>query len=494
MSDILKRRQREQTPRMTFYYDAKTAQFHCTDGRTWELGRDDFTLSLGPLSARGDIVIYYTCGTASETAPAPDWYREPVAHGWTLRYRHDVPARRVATYTRDGHRIDLRHSPAWWDDCRDAALMARAHRFLERRLRAQFGEHALLLGTPAQTGLDLLDRSLPFGQEYPVLPEDVRSILHGQMTQARRELYPHESEIPSFMYYDARFAYAACLRHLPCQFKSYDSFENDDGEYLPYTPAFYYVGGYMPDDWRHIGLVPRKVDPDDPESGWTWPRFDPAWNPEYHFGWLSDEEYMLAVKHGWKLEIGERITFAPRDTPGCDPLETWQKKLVALWRASKLAQPQDEIDPLHAAALRNIVLHTIGACHRRDNKEVVIVPEDEYVFDPAFPPKLLPGLGYEITRPIPVSAEMARYDHPEWSAYVWARQRARLASQMLATPFDNLLGCNTDAYYTTRNAGVVDDGKIGSYRLKGRILSPRPAPQDYNALLALKEESERDAR
>src|SRR5437870_1138919 len=79
--------------------------------------------------------------------------------------------------------------------------------------------------------------------------------------------------------------------------------------------------------------------------------------------------------------------------------------------------------------------------------------------------------------------------HPEWSAAIWARCRYRLAKALLSVPRDTLLGCCVDALYLTTDPGWEETGKVGEFRVKGRLAGPLPAPRTLADLHRMSDEA-----
>ncbi|BFO23189.1 hypothetical protein SHKM778_95770 (plasmid) [Streptomyces sp. KM77-8] len=74
---------------------------------------------------------------------------------------------------------------------------------------------AVLMGSPSQTGRDLWTRTIPtrgqHAEGFPVLSEELRSLLHATAGQGRNELIipPRvPQQLPGLFEYDRTFAYA----------------------------------------------------------------------------------------------------------------------------------------------------------------------------------------------------------------------------------------------------------------------------------------------
>ncbi len=75
-------------------------------------------------------------------------------------------------------------------------------------------------------------------------------------------------------------------------------------------------------------------------------------------------------------------------------------------------------------------------------------------------------------RYIPVNEYSQRFVHPEWSASVWGRARARLAERALELPIDDIVALSTDCIWSRSTHNWVDgDAKYtpGSFRIKDYV-------------------------
>jgi hypothetical protein len=71
-----------------------------------------------------------------------------------------------------------------------------------------------------------------------------------------------------------------------------------------------------------------------------------------------------------------------------------------------------------------------------------------------------------LRREEPIHAWTAAHLHPELSAQVWARARARVARAALRVPLPDLLRIEGDALWVTHDPRWPDDGKPGTFRVK----------------------------
>jgi hypothetical protein len=151
-------------------------------------------------------------------------------------------------------------------------------------------------------------------------------------------------------------------------------------------------------------------------------------------------------------------------------------------------------------AIREILLHAVGRWHMQGWEEERNVPVEEWE-------RLIPQLSAEerdsafegdnglmlYIAQRPLSGSEVRWMRPEWSAYVWAYCRVLLTRRLLSLPRTAILGCNTDAIYTTFDPTWSDDGTPGQFRSKGHLSGPLASPRNEEDLRRLKEQAERTA-
>lgn len=499
---ILRRRMTPWTPRRTYFSKALAY------ARERKLSPAPLSSILDYAATRGYQQIMLTGGHDAAHTPEREYWMEPTVHGWAIeRY---VPDPRSCIYTRWGNgkrdRITVRMSAAWYDACQDTALIQRAHTRLERLLKANFDNGAILFGTPSRTGQDLLLRSLPQYErldergrkvkhpyEYLGAPSEVRDILTHNFGQGRMEFLAPEGALPlSHMYLlDARWMYAAHCRGLPVLLANGPALVYDDApDFEEFRPGFCRVSFRAPEDWRHIGLLPS-WDADEHRS--TWPVDSYFWR----MGWATEPEIRLARRSGWDVRIRERILFAPDGMPGSDPARTWIATLIRL-RSEMQAEDPDAAPEsvLLAAALRNIQVSTVGAWDRSDHLElhVTLPGHEREIPDDADDVKLIyanPARPTDDTlqriewysRGSLDAMQQAMY-RPEWSIAVWGSSRKALAEEALKYPKEWEIALRSDALALRMlpDASLMglDDGKPGRFRLKKdwHWQTPQAVPTD----------------
>lgn len=424
--------------------------------------------------------------TAYLVGPVPaagwrPWALEGLENGWELGEHYYEGATPVMRYVAGGRKVELQHADAWFmgQATYTPAEAARAWALLADALPRRF-DRAVLWNTPATTGRDLWLRKIEPGRAWPVLPVSIRDLITENDGQGRIELVDHEpDEIPLLAEYDGRLMYAALAWGLPAGIPKWE--RGDAHTYEPQTRGRYLVRVTVPRDWpQPFGLLGIKEGRD----GWRYPHAP----GERFMTWVDGAELELASHCGWSFEILEALTWPPYNGKG--PLDSWARALVAIREQFDDARigPGREY-ALVRAALRSIVLHTIGSLHSRAHKvtRFAATPED------------LPAESRRVARPEPsggfsypveLPAKWEAMQHPELASAIWGRARRRL----LAGPgkvgalhaAGDVLAFRTDAIYVTHYQRWGDDGRAGRFRLKHHGAGPFPTPRTARELLNLR--------
>ena len=478
---VLKRRVRPWPSRTVSFVDLASLQFIHENGRVLQCHG---TLDLGKLLQvmtweKWDDqprVCYIVGGWDAASTPVTEWFAE--VEGWERTSYHRDPF--IASYksVSTGKKVTLYMTSQWFGRATSADVCRRAFIRLRALLRGAFDSGVSLMGTPARTGLDLIERSLPDGREYQLLPDDLREKLEHNIGQGRMEFIPptlDSTQADTLYILDGIWMYAACCRRLPVGPMVYDNLNMlaDDG----YRPGFYHVQFQVPAHWQHIGLLPS----------WDGRPVYPCESGTWHEAYVCNDELRFAmVEHGWRVQIVERWLFAN----DADPLRTWIEKLRSLRAAVSVERDGDLAKPLRDA-IRAICIKAIGGLSRKGRYEQVetpieqaeTLPEDAIIDTDALSDTVIRWL-----RPVPLDASMTYFQHPEWAAMVWGRARARLARATMELPREAVIALRTDAIISTLNPEWEDDGKPGTFRVKEVIdLAGRPVPTEertYRKLLA----------
>lgn len=440
-------------------------------------------LNLLAQSTQTQMTVFLFGGHDESDTPPADYWREPVWSGWRISKLRSDPA--SAAYVRNGCEISVYMAGTWFANTSDLDLCRRAYNELRSWLQTAFtdakGRPAALYPTPAQTGLGLLDMSLPRAPfQLETLPEDLRTILYANNSQGRIELLTEpgganagKETLDQVACLDGRFMYWSCLRKVPS-----GQYVFDTGGYAgSEVPGFYEVTATPPVDWAHLGLLPHLDDAALSDVKTVYPRSGRFTT------WATGAEVDLARTHGWGVEIHHRLIW-PK--PG-DPLRTFHDKILDLRSiAETLADAGDERAPLIADALRAIGLHAIGAMNHHQNwtngfaARAEDVPRDAY--DVRKPPT---GGGFSYRQPAPESPWHLRHAHPEICGVIWGRARRKLALMSLAMPLEWQFALRTDGIWLDRDPMLSDTGKPGAWRLKEFMPYTRPAPRSTLELLEL---------
>ncbi|HEV7129716.1 MAG TPA: hypothetical protein VGN32_19940, partial [Ktedonobacterales bacterium] len=437
--------------------------------------------------------------------------------------------------TATGRWVEVRLlSPSWTGGLpctpREAAAL---FLLLRDRFGARFPEETpTIFNTPARTGLNLWGiAAQAHGMALPdPLPDDLQRLIRSTSGQGRFELFAPpaaDALLTAAWQYDGRQMYVACLRDLG----SGPATLTAGGCYQYMRPARYQVRFWVPPEWSRglPGLLPVKVEEERRGKSWWWPA-EPGSGP--YETWVSDAELRVALwpfaatgcsdcaagfrgqrgdapcpLHGWSIRILETLAFTPpaaRTPIRRGPLDLWHDRLAAIQRE---IAPDDEI-PLHVRhlaqkALRAILIDTVGAFARGPRRDVsratmspAEVPRDadpEVIETPE-------GLLYVYNERAPFEEDetwMSRFRHPEFSAQVWGRARARMLlaqgtvgqTGLLTLPPSSGIALVSDALYLASDPGWPDDGANGRLRPKVQQPSsgePFPWPQSDAELRRLR--------
>jgi hypothetical protein len=442
----MKRRKNEtlQSSDWRFYSEPETLARHLYSGEDVGFGARPFaSIDTGIDDSRRQQQVIF----CEPSALPREWFYEAIEGGELRAYSH---ATRTGVYDfDDGQAVTIQCAENWFSRNVNPVDGVRQFQRAQFLFRNEFGFD--FLSSPTLTGLYAIESKLPYSLPAGESSSAWRQFLHNNTTQSRNEIWlPKTAD--SFYYYDRRFAYAAdASLDLPCGSPVETS--GEEARYIPYECAWYQVVFNVPEDWRHIGLLPvLGVD------GWTWPRERKRGG---FVSFVAEPELRLALSSGWPVEIQRKWLFEK-----ARPLEKSVKLLVALNERAKLLGEEIE-----AGIYRRILLQAIGALYARSFQRESIVDEVELLErdDAAvLTAQSLDDGRYSLTDR--ATQRGGRFYQPEWAAYIWSRARARLNAAMLGLPFDSLLGCHVDAIYADREAlTIADSGKVGQFRLKGRI-------------------------
>lgn len=443
--------------------------------------------------------------TAWADGPLPPGYSVDSRRGHYLEGEH--PALRFVH--EDGSRVEVLRAAQWFGDAaadataEDAAVAWDA---VTDELRRGFDREAVLLTSPAATGRELFVRTIPRDVEWFPLPDDLQRLIRSTSGQGRVQLLHRDAEtVPGLVGYDGRFMYAALCWGLAGGGAELRAC----GDYLGQTRARYHARATVPRDWHerckcgapgHAGIGLLGLAAPVVGDGWAYPA-EPG---QSFWGWWDGAEVAVALNHGWRVDPDEAIVFD--QTPGvAPPLDGWAKRLVSVRErlrmrtatnaagiGSGLHSSNAALTPnqgaLCAAAVRSIVLHAIGAFHGSTHRVTRSVPIDAETTAVPDGARDLRVEGDRVVWAEHHDAAWPELSHPEWSAAIWARARARLLSGpgrtgALHVPARDVLAFRTDALYLTADPDWPDDGKVGRLRRTIERRGPLATPRTHAELL-----------
>lgn len=434
-----------------------------------------------------------------------------------------------------GHQIEVRTAEEWFGNVDLNPPQARDAWISLKAMVADAFEDTPLLMSPAGTGTNLWAASLPKNVDPVPVTEDIAEEIHQTSGQHHLEHLvagPYNSThadvrplvdpqqrpvLNQFCYIDGRFMYASLCRELGIgpghrlnQADTYDLLQND-----PYARARVYIRFTVPDTWEHVGIF--GVQHHNINEGWYYPNRPGATGQT----WVDMSELAVGLKYGWKIEPLESVVFntkipslvpAKRETGqlvSARPLDTFAKRIIRAreWVASdQIMDPK--IQKAVAAALRAILIQTIGSFHSR-GRTGTVVTEDRNSIPAQFQGSVRKqGKLWVYTQHQGMNSRASSFYHPEYSAQIWGRGRAKVlhtpmaggvAGGALAVDPTTLLGINGDAIYTTElprwalpvDSGGADDGKTGRLRLQGYLDQNVKTPVTLDARNKLRARAER---
>lgn len=423
-------------------------------------------------------------------------------------------------------RRDTRSDPemaAWFDvdaEDYDEAAAARVLSYVEKEIVRKHG--ASMRRTPAGAGMSLLEHMLPDRHCWYTLPDEEQRVIRMNLTQACVQHIAQPGEIDMVLSYDARAAYMSCCRHVPVFFNHIavpgylggagHFYQHDNrNTYAGFVLGFYRVHVTVPTNWQHVGLVPKK------RPGFLYADYPRSPGEEWET-WIDGAEIALLKTYEWPFAIRERILF-PHE------IAKYQEKASANTRCVRLGNDR-RYDPLcnwitelngHIErigdtpatkerrylrqAVRAMALHTIGSLYSRGAPVSVNVRPGEPVPDqvPTWAEMGMADTGDTIYTWREGHTGIAkRWDHPEMTAHIWGKWRARMLKKALKVPISQLLHLATDAIYTSAplpsqeaSDPFYDDGKVGSFRIKDEPVlfsTPQAAPATWNELRMMLDE------
>lgn len=409
-----------------------------------------------------------------------DWATAP--DGWTAAgHWLGAPSRPVLRYSNDltGQTVEVHRAASWFGEG-DYSTVNVAHAFglLERVARQQLDDGAAVLATPATTGRDWIARMLPTAG-VEVLPEDVQHVIRSTSGQGRWQLFTADDErdtLPGLYGYDMRFGYAALCSGLPVAFLG-----DGPSVFEPYARARWRVRVRITRGWDRLGLLGVY---DNSTDAWRWPD-----TPGEEFEtWCDGAELRIVQQQGWHFTVLDSLRFREGK-----PLNRWAAAVRAMRDDLAALHGHPDYDPadvaLAAGAARMVLVAAIGALHAKgtDTTETLPVALADRVPAHATDVRLD---GDTVTYRLPAPPSWRQMAHPEWSAAIWARCRARLLDHRgtgaLHVAPSELVALRQDAIYMTSDPGWPDDGSVGAMRRTLAKRGPVPTPRTTTELMEVR--------
>lgn len=438
--------------------------------------------------------------------------------GWTAEQVHPRTPSAQYLKTATGQNVYVRTAAEWFGEPRLTPGQARETWDVLGSVLRSLDERASLFLAPSATGRQLWALSLPKNVDPYLVAPDIAEEIHNNSGQHHFEhlvagpnFSQHEDCIPlidpaitprikRFAYVDGRFMYASLCRELGIgpgrRLKRIDAFDliNRDR----YARARVLVRFKVPENWDHVGLLGVKM-PNE-RDGWYYPNRPGATGET----WADLSEVFVAQDKNWLIDPLEAVVFDKARV-----MDTFADRITRA--REKVAGTLDMPALMRGAvtaALRAIMLQAIGAFASRGPDHSVKVESARDV-----PPEYQStatryGGEYVYTVPGQLTEKNRQWYHPEISAQVWGRGRAKVLEApgangnkggALAVPASSLIGINGDAIYTTtlprwslpERYGGGDDGRVGKLRLKGLLEGDMLIPATITARDLLRKKAEK---
>lgn len=404
---------------------------------------------------------------------------------YLARYQHRVT----------GQELEIRTLHSWYGDVAYTPEEAQgAMHLLNLYLQREFMPDTRAYATPAltyQSLWQLLNRLNK--RQFELLPEDIRDVIRNSSGQGRIELCTPDalSKVPALWYYDGVFMYSALCWGMPTELATHDHIN----EYAGKVPARYRIRYTVPAIWEHIGLfmTPKdKVTGNSRDSAsWCYPGQD--YQGRTFETWADGAELDVAYNlpagmPAWNIEILERIVFKPeKDSVNKKPLDVITERLSKMREKVERDMLTDTtrlaLYRLVRGAIRNILLHGIGGFNRTEREVTYILPPGAEAPDDYSNVRMLENGMMRYNVPQKTEKYTQQSEHPEWTALIWARCRARITRAALSLPRQELIAIRTDAIaVTTEQPQWAESDKRGTLREKWHITRSMKAPHSFEEL------------
>lgn len=415
----------------------------------------DLSALLSECEAAGVEVLFLVCSMSVLTR---EWFFSvpPVS------YNHEY---RSGSYEVNGKTFHVKHAGAWFDLQPEttAADCYAAWGKLSHWIRKATNNQIPLMSAPSQVGLRMLETMLPGGQEFVRPPAQIEEYILNNTPQARKEIYkPRLSDLQGcqWFYYDMRWAYAAAVQaELPGEFLGESEYDTpiSFAECDMYGQGWVWVRFQVPENYGGVGQIPVRGMAG--FSAYQWPVTGKG------NVLCTKREARAAVQAGWEVMVKAELNFST-----VRPLRVWATKLIQL--------REKESCLLYRSAIRNILLHSVGAMYAHKYTRETGVSRETFAESAetlSRAERLSAVRVGEEVRMRSVQEKQGReldYFMPHWTSQIWAECRVRLAGAMGEYLPAELIACNLDGFYATRESQSIagaDNGAVGKFREKGRL-------------------------
>lgn len=441
--------------RKTAFYDPKECEL-LGDGVKLQTCGNSLSSLLAVCQELGVLVLYLV---TDKTSLSREWFFSGAAQ--PASYNHEY---RSAQYEIGGRTFHVKHAGMWFDlepgaTVQDVYLnWVKLSHWVGKRTKGQIP----MMSTPSQVGLRWLETVLPSGQEFSAPCDPVEEMILQYTPQARKEKFKWRTSelqaagIEGLYYYDMRWAYAAASEaELPGDYLGCEEFGEVDFQSLnPYRQGWVECGFTVPDKWDKVGVLPVK--PFMKGGGWFWPvagKYETI---------CTYREARQAVEAGWIVKVYRSWNFVT-----VRPLRLWSSKLQELRTL--------EASELYRGAVRNILLHSIGAMYAHSYTREAGVSRETFVERSEGMTKaerlsaVKMGDEFRVRVRAEKEGKELAYYMPHWVSQLWAECRVRLTKELLRFRAEDLIACELDGYYAGRMCNSEDTGRVGQFREKGAL-------------------------
>jgi len=435
---------------------------------------------LSSLLAKNNGDKLFLCGSLD--AMTREYMLEPLDNGWEIEGTFVFKHRTAIYYNRmpPTKRVTVKltsHRESWFPGCEDAGVAFHAW----TAFASEWPKDVPILSTPAATGKALLWENFPKGQSFPALPDDLARSIRAWSPQHRiqalqRYLVDLESEgiePKDCIQYDGRWMYAAM-----CGLDRFPIGEPRHAEgFTPYVPGWYDVTIRIPETWAHVGLIPILEDTGTAGvRAWRYPS-----EPGRVFrAWVAEPELTLAIEGVKKFDLPAWEIMDFHDGYCFEkgrPLVNWAQTLIEMRHRMQEVVDSYGATPdtrtayrFAAAAVRQILNHTIGAIHKNEYQRETFISDDNFRIWRRENPRLAQGEdvlrvegGYMVPCFVADNSPLSIF-MPHWSGTIYSLARARVAEWALLCDPSTLVKIHGDAIYSTIEQLELD--KLGDQRDK----------------------------